>query len=165
VTKNGIAQELERIEESTDHSAQTQFTSTKFWRGVHLTLGAAAAIGAGVAGTSALADLMGTTATGVAALAAAAMGAILTTLDPSQRAERAHVSANTYLALRDDARIMRSVDLSNMGDDEAKTQLQALSERRADANMAAPVPALFAYRLGSRNIRKGRTKHEVDKRS
>jgi hypothetical protein len=163
MSKKAITDELERIEESSDHSSQTQFSSTKFWRAIHLSLGVVAALAAALAGASALADLLGTTATGVAALAAAAVGGVLTALNPSQRAERAHVAANTYLALRTEARVMRTVHLEGLTEQEAEDALDALVERQAETNMAAPVPAFLAYLFGRRNIQKGRTTHEVDK--
>lgn len=163
--KKAVTSELLRVEESVDHSAQSQFSSTKFWNGTHLILGVLAAGAAGLAGASILAELWGATATGVAALAAAGAGAVQTALNPSQRAERAHVAANSYLALQSEARVLRTVHLTDLSDADAGVQLDAIIAKQAEINMSAPVPSLAAYLAGRRNVRKGRTKYEVDRRS
>lgn len=160
--REAIAAELERIEESADHSAQSQFSSTKFWRFIHLALGCGTAVSAGLASAGALGDLAGQIAVGIAALVATALGSVLTALNPSQRSERAHVAANAYLSLRDRARVMRTVDLGELSGSESRARFEALAEKREAINAEAPVPAFLAYWFGRRNIQRGRTKHRVD---
>lgn len=150
------------MEEAADHSAQSQFTATKFWRGVSLALGTAATGLAGVAGVGGLADAVGQTTAGILAIAAAGLGGVVTALNPARRAEEAHVAANGYLSLRDDARVLRTIDLPTHDDQTGRAALAELTARRTELNSGSPVPASFAYRLGRRNIELGRTTHAVD---
>jgi hypothetical protein len=160
--KAEIAKELLRIEEDAIYSAQTQFSSAKFWRGLNIALGIPAAVLAAVAGTTVLAEAVSPAVTAATALTAAAMTAALTILNAAQRAEQSRTVANSYLALRAEARVCRAVDLPVLEDVEARNRLGQLLTRRCTVNEAAPVPSLLAYLLGRRNIDKGRHEHEVD---
>jgi hypothetical protein len=70
-----IRKELERIEEAAISNAQTQFSSSKQWRGVNLVLGTSSAALAAVAGAAALADALSKTDAALVALAPAALTA------------------------------------------------------------------------------------------
>jgi len=158
-----ISDELSRIEEAAMHSAQTQFSSAKFWRSLNLALGIPAATLAAVAGTTVLASAVSARTGAAIALVAAALTAIMTTINAAQRAEQSRVSANAYLDLQGDVRVLRTIDLPDLARDEARKQLGELIERRNTINGTAPVPAFLAYLLGRRNITKGRQTYEVDK--
>jgi hypothetical protein len=158
-----ISDELSRIEEAAMHSAQTQFSSAKFWRGLNLALGIPAATLAAVAGTTVLASAVSARTGAAIALVAAALTAIMTTINAAQRAEQSRVSANAYLDLQGDVRVLRTIDLPDLARGEARKQLGELIERRNTINGTAPVPAFLAYLLGRRNITKGRQTYEVDK--
>lgn len=157
-----IADELARIEEAAMHSAQTQFSSSKFWRGLNLALGVPAAGLAAIAGTTVLAEVLSAKAGAGIALVAAAVTAVMTTLNAAQRAEQSRAAANAYLALQGDARVMRTIDLSSLNDEDARSRLGELIERRNTINASAPVTSFIAYRAGRRNIGKGRQRYEVD---
>jgi hypothetical protein len=159
----GIADELSRIEEAAMHSAQTQFSSAKFWRGLNLALGIPAATLAAVAGTTVLADAVSARVGASIALVAAALTAVMTTLNAAQRAEQSRVAANAYLALQGDARVLRTIDLASLEGADARSSLNELIERRNTVNDSAPVASLLAYRLGRRNIAKDRQKYLADK--
>jgi hypothetical protein len=159
----GISDELSRVEEAASHSSQTQFSSGKFWRGFNLALGVPSAALAAAAGTTVLADASNAKVGAVIALIAAALTAVMTTMNAAQRAEQSRASANAYLALQGDARVLRTIDLPGLQHDEARQRLAELVERRNAINETAPVPALLAYLLGRRNIVKGRQTYEVDK--
>jgi len=158
-----IEKELKRIEEAAMYSAQSQFSSGKFWRGLNLVLGVPAAASAAFAGATGLADAANAETAAYIALIAAALTAIMTTLNAAQRSEQSQSSGNAYLALQGDARILRTVDLPGLADDvEARQRLSELVERRNQINATAPVPAFLAYRFGRRNIAKNRQEYEVD---
>jgi len=99
-TRKAIEVELQRIEESAKYSAQIQFEQTKQWRGINLVLGIPASVLAAVAGATALAATAGAFWSGVMALAAAAFGAILTTVNASPRMNQASAAAYAYLVVR-----------------------------------------------------------------
>jgi hypothetical protein len=114
VNRQALLAEVERIEEAATYSAQTQFSSGKFWRGLNLLLGTAAAALAAVAGATGLSEATGPETAAIIALVAAALAAVMTTLNAAQRAEQSRVSANAYLALQGDARVFRTIDLDRL---------------------------------------------------
>jgi hypothetical protein len=158
-----IDKEIRRIEESATYSAQTQFSSGKFWRALNLWLGVPAAAAAALAGAGGLADAFNATVAAIIALASAALTAVMTTLNAAQRSDQAHSAANAYLALQTDARVLRTIDLPGLDAEVARQRLGELLERRHTLNATAPVPSLIAYLLGKRNINKGRQAYEADK--
>ena len=160
---NGVIDELKRVEEAATHSSQTQFSSAKFWRGLNLALGVPSAVLAAVAGTTLLAGAASAHAGAVVALIAAALTAVMTTLNAAQRAEQSRASANAYLALQGDARVIRTIDVPTLTHEEARHRLAELIERRNAINETAPVSAFLSYLLGRRNIQKGRQIYEVDR--
>jgi hypothetical protein len=144
------------------YGAQAQFSSAKFWRGLNLALGIPAATFAAIAGTTVLAEVINGRAGAAIALIAAALTAVMTTLNGAQRAEQSRVSGNAYLALQGDARVFRTIELATLDDAMARKHLNEFVERRNTVNDSAPVPFLIAYLLGRRNIVKGRQKYEID---
>jgi hypothetical protein len=158
-----VHDELSRIEEAATYSAQTQFSSSKYWRGLNLVLGVPAAALAAIAGATGLADAASGSAVALIALLSAALTATMTTLNAAQRAEQSRASANAYLAIQGDARIMRTIDLPSLDDAEARQRLGELVERRNAVNETSPVPSFLAYRLGRRNVEKRRQTYDVDR--
>jgi hypothetical protein len=160
--KSAIRAEVARIEEAATYAAQTQFSSGKFWRGTNLVLGVPAAALAAIAGGTGLGDPANAQTAAIIALVAAALTAVMTTVNAAQRAEQSRASANAYLALQGDARIFRTVDLDRLEYDEARQYLDQLVDRRNAINETTPVPAFIAYWLGRRNVEKGRQTYEID---
>jgi hypothetical protein len=158
-----ISREASRIEEAAKYAGQTQFSSSKFWRGANLVLGVPAAALAAIAGATGLSETVDARAVALIALIAAALTATMTTLNAAQRSEQSRAAANAYLSLQSDARVFREIDLLGMQRDEARQRLNELIERRSTINDTAPVPAFIAYKLGSRNVAKGRQDYEVDR--
>lgn len=159
-----LGAELKRVEESAMYSAQSQFEQAKIWRGTNLVIGGPAAVLAAISGGAGLADAGNRTLAAVLALVAAGLGAIVTTLNAAGRADRAHSSANTYLAIQTDARQLRNIDLPAMEPEAARQALADLTSRQQEANVSADIPARIAYRLAKRNIEKtGGQTYAVDK--
>jgi hypothetical protein len=75
-----ITDEAQRIHESAMFSAQTQFEYSKSWRSVDRWVGGSAAALAAVAATGGLSEVFTAQWTGLIAFAAAALGAIATSL-------------------------------------------------------------------------------------
>lgn len=159
-----IEAELLRIEEAATYSSQSQFSQAKIWRAVNLTLGSLATALAAAAGGGSLANLLGKTQAALVALAAAVVGALMTSINANRRAEQAHASANAYLSLQGDARITRTVDLHDTDAEAARAKLAELSARRDEINKAAEIPFYIAYLLGKLNVRRGGTTYQVDRR-
>jgi hypothetical protein len=150
-----IRVELENTEIAATHSAQNQFEAAKQWRLVNLSVGTPATVLAAAAGSTALARTSLHVWSGVMALAAAALGGLLTTLNANRRSTQAHTTANAYLAVQSDARIARNVDLPRMDADSARTTLSELKARYDEINNSAEIPNRFVRRRALKNIKRG----------
>jgi hypothetical protein len=155
--------ELQRLEENSMYSAQTQFEHAKQWRAVNLILGLPASVLAALAGATALASTAGRIVAGVLALAAAGFGAILTTINASHRTNQASAAANAYLEIQGAARQARTVDLPYETVEEARAALAELTARRDEQNRTAEVPSRRAYKKAKRNIESGSQSYSVDR--
>ncbi|WP_123451900.1 SLATT domain-containing protein [Streptomyces sp. PanSC19] len=160
--RRSIEKELRRLEESAMYSAQIQFEQTKQWRGVNLALGVPATLLAAISGTAALVNTSGRIAAGICALASAAFGAILTTVNASHRMNQAAAAANAYLEIQTAARQAREIDLPHCSIEEARSNLAELTARRDEQNKTAEVPNKRSYRKAQRNIEGGGQTYAVD---
>ncbi|WP_328351722.1 SLATT domain-containing protein [Streptomyces sp. NBC_00445] len=160
--RRAIEAELLRIEESAMYSAQCQFEETKRWRAVHLFLGVPATLLAAIAGTTALVESTGRTVAGILALISSGLGAVLTTVNASQRTTQAAASANAYLEIQTAARQHREIDLNHWTMHEAREALLALTARRDEQNTKAEVPSRRSYRKAKANLRTGTQRYAVD---
>jgi len=161
--RSSIEAELQRIEEAAIHSSQAQFSQAKIWRTVNLSLGIMASGLAAASGGAILASAIGRTEAGLVALGSAVVGAVLTSVNANRRAEQAHLSANAYLSLQSDCRILRTVDLPALDIETARGQLAELAARRDEVNRTTEIPLGIAFWLGKLNIRRGGTEYAVDK--
>jgi hypothetical protein len=117
---------------------------------------------AAVSGATALAATAGRVAAGVLALASAAFGGVLTTLNASHRINQAASAANAYLEIQTAARQAREIDLPGSDLDEARSALAELAARRDEQNKTAEVPNRRAYRKAKKNIDAGGQTYEAD---
>src|SRR6266511_2461054 len=136
-----LVTEAKRVEESAKWSGQGQFEQAKIWRGSNYALGVPAT-----------------------ALAAAAFGAVMTSLNLARRIEQAQTAANAYLALQQDARVFYEIDVHAMGYEEARAALGELIARQQEVNKSAPIPSKRAYKRARRNIEGGGQTYEVDEK-
>ena len=144
------------------YSAQGQFEQAKQWRMINLFLGVPASGLAAISGVTALAATAGRIAAGVLALAAAAFGGVLTTINAAHRMNQASAAANAYLEIQTAARQAREIDLPEISIEEARAALAELTARRDEQNKTAEPPSRRAYKKASRNIRQGGQKYEID---
>ncbi|MGX1632508.1 SLATT domain-containing protein [Streptomyces albidoflavus] len=154
--------EFRRLEESAMWSAQCQFEEGKRWRATHWVLGLPATLLAAVAGTTALVESTGGTAAGILALLSAGLGAILTTVNASQRASQAVAAANVYLSIQTAARQHREIDLPDWTATGAREALAALTARRDEQNASTDPPSRRAYRKARANLNAGGQTYTVD---
>lgn len=152
-----------RIEEDTEHSAKRHFNTCDLWSMLHYALGVPATILAAAASTALVkndhgwAQLMG--------LAVALFAALMTFLKPSDRASQHRAVGNQYLALRNDARMFREIDLAEAIDDSKKSErLRRLAQRRNDLNSSAPSTPRWAFEKTRQGIAEGETTYRVDKK-
>lgn len=154
-----IGQEALRIHESAQYSAQSQFEQAKIWRGINLWLGAPAAVFAALGGSAILSSdswsIWGIPASvvgGVLALIAAALAAILTTVNASRRQTQSQSSGNAFLQLQTAARQFATIDITKLNYDDARDALNNLTNSRDELNKTADVPGRWAYHKAQKNI-------------
>lgn len=157
-----IRQELSRIEESAMFSSQGQFEQAKRWRSLNFLLGVPASVLAAVSGATALASTAGRLTAGVLALAAAALGAVLTTVNAAQRASHSATSANGFLAIQREARQVRLIDLPAQAPQDSRAALADLTRRLGEVESAADLPSRRSYLRAKANIAEGGQSYAAD---
>ncbi len=160
-----VAREARRIEEDTLYSAKGHFSAAHVWGNLHLWLGVPAALIAGVAGVSALAefDNHGTVAA-VLALTVAALTAVATFLKPEERVAQHREYGNRYNALRNRSRIFADIEVTTL-DERLVDRLLDLSGERDELNQTAPQIPRWAFRRAKRGIETGQATYRVDSES
>jgi len=157
-----VIAEAHRIEEDTEHSAKGHFNAADRWGRYHLAIGLPSAVLAAIAGGTAFSDL--TEVAGALAILSTALTTVLTFLKPSEHAENHKAVAGQYLALRNQTRLFRELDLDETTDmDSAKERLVELARSRDDLNQASPGIARKDYEKAKKDIDKGRSQYRVDK--
>jgi hypothetical protein len=156
-----ILEEAKRIEEDALHSSQSHFEASRIWNFWNFGLG----IPAAVAGAAAAASVIGEwpLAAGLLAMVAAILSTVTTFVKPNARAAACLTAGNAYNALRNDARIFRTIQCAS-GDPvaELRDDLHALSDRRNALNSESPSIPRRAYERGRSRIEAGETTHRVD---
>lgn len=157
-----LADEAQRIEEDTEHSAKGHFNAAERWGTYHLCLGLPAAVLAAVAGGTAFSNLP--ELAGSLAILSTALTTVLTFLKPSEHAENHKAVAGQYLSLRNQTRIFRKIELEDNSDiDNAKARLIELSNARNELNQTSPGIPRGDYEKAKADIDQGRGQHLVDR--
>ena len=160
--RSAISNELQRLEESAKYSSQGQFEQAKQWRSVNLGLGVPTSLLAAVSGATVLSDTGYAVLGGILALAAAAGGAILTTLNASHRMNQASAAANAYLEVQTAARQARLIDLPGLDIGDARSTLAELTARRDEQNKTAEIINVRARKKAQKSIGSGGQNYAVD---
>ena len=155
--------EAQRIEEDSIYSAKRHFNACEIWTMGHYVLGIPAALLAALVTTALIknhsdwAQLL--------ALTSALFAGLLTFLKPNDRASQHRAVGNQYLALRNDARIFREIDLVEPIDDSEKSErLRRMAQRRTDLNASAPTTGDWAFQKARRGIEEGQAIYLADKK-
>lgn len=156
-----LHREAERIEEDATHSSKSHFNAADTWERRHYWLGIPAAALAAIAGAT-LFKSSPDLASGFA-LIASLLTALMTFLKPNERAATHRTAAGQFLALRNDARLFREVDLLQSERlDEATERLKILSATRNDLNQKSPSIPRSAFVAARKGIDEGEATHKVD---
>lgn len=158
-----LAEECRRVEEDTEHSFKGHYNAADHWSRVNLILGLPSAVLGAIAGGVSAADGYQAAIT-AAALLASALVTCLTFLKPGERADSHKNAAHLYQALRNNARILREIDLENEPDlVNARSRLGALTDKRDELNASMPSIPRHAYERAKKDIDSGRAQYAVDK--
>jgi hypothetical protein len=158
-----IRDEAANVHESAQLSSETQFEYAKRWRSVDRWIGSLAAGLAAVAGVGGLSKILSIEWAGGTAVASALIGAIAATIAARQTTEKAGVSANSYRALQQDARIFLQIDLDDMPIEDARTSLQGFVDRLQQLNREAVIPSKRSWQKARKQIESGSQTFETEK--
>jgi hypothetical protein len=157
-----LCREARRIEEDATYSSKSHFNAEQAWERRHYWLGIPATAFAAIAGAALFKshDELGS----ALALLASLLTGLMTFLKPNERAAMHRVAAGQFLALRNDARIFREVELlqaDRLG--ELPERLKALSATRNELNQKSPSIPRGAFVAARKGIEEGESTHKVDK--
>lgn len=161
--RDEIRREAARLEEDTLYTAKGHFQAARIWGTVHLVLGAASAVLAAAAGTSVLAEAGDRVVVGLLALGSTGLTSVLTFLKPGEK-QQAHLGAgNGYLAIKNEARMLRNLEhLLVPADDALYARLTELNTRRNELNQASLQIPRLAFRWARRGIEAGEADYQAD---
>lgn len=157
-----LRREAERIEEDATFSGKSHFNAEDTWLHRNYWLGGTATALGAVAG----ATLIKSQPEWAAALTllASLLTGLLTFLKPNERAALHHSAGGQYLALRNDARLFREVELLQTDrPDELVERLKALAARRDELNQKSPSIPRGAYEAARKGIEQGEASYKADK--
>jgi hypothetical protein len=142
------------------YSEKGHFVAAKSWRAWNYRLGVPAALIGAAAGASILGNAP-TLIPGLLALLAAALTALITFLNPSERAAQHHRAGVDYARLRRQIRQFVQIDFSAMAEEELRNRLNDLTDRVGTVQGdALPIPA-GAHRGAYASIAKGSADYTV----
>ncbi len=161
--KEKIITETKRIEEDVIHSAKGHFNAAADLKRLHLWLGIPATIIASLSGASTLADFSHhLIVTSILSLITAALAALITFMNPNERASAHLKGGNEYNALKNKLRIFREIECEVGEEEEIKNKLLILSDKRDQLNSELPQVPLKAFRKARKGIEEGEATYKVD---
>jgi hypothetical protein len=157
-----LSKEASRIEEDTQHSAKSHFNACETWSRRHYWLGVPATLAAASAGAAFVKDYP--ILAQLLIMAATILSGMMTFLKPNEKASQHKAVGNQYLALRNDARIFREIELLEAADENRTSeQLKKLAQRRNELNSTAPPIPRVAFEQTRKGVADGETDYKIDK--
>ncbi|HED37622.1 MAG TPA: SLATT domain-containing protein [Ignavibacteria bacterium] len=161
--KEKITYEAKRIEEDSLYSAKGHFYTGQRWVKVNLWLGSISVIFSAIAGASALSQFdYHNIIAGSLAIIVAGLTAIVTFLNPNERASVHLKAGNKYSALKNDTRIFYNIEMNEIGDKETFDSLQKLNAQRNKLNIETHQIPKWAFKKARKGIEEGESKYKVD---
>lgn len=158
-----LSREAQRIEEDATYSSKSHFNAEQIWERCHYWLGVPATVCAAIAGGALFKshDEVGS----AFALLASLLTGLMTFLKPNERATMHRVSAGQFLALRNDARIFREIELLQANRwEECAERLKTLSATCNELNQKGPSIPRCAFVAARKGIEEGEATHKVDQK-
>lgn len=157
-----LRREAERLEEDATYSSKGHFNAEDTWVRRNYWLGVPATALGVIAGAT-LIKSQPEWASAFTLLASLLTG-LMTFLKPNERAAMHRAAAGQFLALRNDARFFREVELLQADRfDEMAEKLEILSTTRNELNQKSPSIPRRAFIAARRGIEEGEATHKVDK--
>lgn len=157
-----LQREAERLEEDATYSSKGHFNAEDTWVRRNYWLGVPATVLGAVAGAT-LIKSQPEWATAFTLLASLLTG-LMTFLKPNERAALHRAAAGQFLALRNEARFFREIEmLQSERLDDLHEQLKALSAKHNELNLKSPSIPRRAFVTARKGIEEGEATHKVDK--
>lgn len=158
---SALRREAERLEEDTLYSSKGHFNAEDTWVRRNYWLGVPATVLGAVAGAT-LIKSQPELATAFTLLASLLTG-LMTFLKPNERAALHRAAAGQFLALRNEARFFREIELLESGQlDELPERLKKLTATRNELNLKSPSIPRRAFVAARKGIEEGEATHKVD---
>ena len=159
---SALSREAARIEEDATYSSKSHFNAEDTWVRLHYFLGVPAAALAAIAGAALFKSQPHWASTFT--LLASLLTGLMTFLTPNERAAMHRAAAGEFLALKNDTRLFREVDLLQLHQlKELPEKLRTLSARRNELNQKGPAVPRRAFVAARKGIEEGEATHKVDK--
>jgi hypothetical protein len=150
------------MEEDCLYSAKGCFEAARTWHGVHLGLGIPTVVAAAIAGVSAFNDHP--LAAGILAILVAALSAVSTFLNPSDKAHTYHSVGNRYNGLRARARFLREISSrSGATSEEQAAELKSILTDKDELSKESPIIPRSAFERARKGIEAGEATYVADK--
>jgi hypothetical protein len=160
-----IERELLRIEEDTLYSSKSQYNAGQRYSMRHVWLGVPAAALSALAGAASFSGEW-EIAAGFISISVAVLAALQTFMKPAEQASAHKAAGDQFLALRNDARLMREIKVGLIEDaQEAVTALDVMVKRRNDLNASSPQVSRHDFERARKGIESGEARHAVDEAS
>lgn len=163
-TKDEVIKEAKRIEEALLFSSKKHFISARCWSFFHMCLGLPMVVVSAIAGAEAFKQFDKQHAVaGYLSISVAVLSAVMTFLNPNERASKHDTAGNAYDALMNRVRIFWCIDCwREESEAMLAKELKDFSEQKNKLNQSAPGHFLFAYTFAKRGIEAGQGKYDVD---
>ena len=159
---SALCREAERLEEDALYSSKGHFNAEDTWVRCNYCLGVPATALGAIAG-AALVKSQPELASAFTLLASLLTG-LMTFLKSNERAAMHRAAAGQFLALRNEARFFRELELLETDRlDELPERLKALSSASNELNQKSPSIPRRAFDAARKGIEEGEATHKVDK--
>jgi hypothetical protein len=158
--QNELIAEADRIMEDGIHSAKGHFNASTIWNRRHYWIGIPAALMGVLAGSTAFTSWASITA--LAGFLAASLSTVSTFLNPQDKALQHKKLGDQYLALRNQARIFKNIEVQTLAMEMAKERLQQLALKRDELNNASLQIPRKAYEQAKVGISNGESTYKTD---
>lgn len=154
--------EVQRVEEDCTHSSKSHFNAADRWGRYNLWLGIPSIVLSAAASAAFLGEYP--EVAGAMTSVAAILTSLITFLKPSERGAAHKSAGDQYLALRNDARVFREIEINHAGDMHAAISFMGtLTKRRNELNQSSPQFSDKDRREARRGIEEGEATHVVDR--
>jgi len=162
--KEKISIEAKRIEEDSLYSSKSHFYTSQCWSKVNMWLGGISAVFSAIAGASALSQFdHHNTLAGILSIIVAGAAAVITFVNPNEMATAHHEAGNNYNALRNDARIFYEIEIDDIDENSAISNLKKLSDKRNKLNSESHQIPKWAFEKARKGIEEGEAEYKADK--